>query len=416
MKIGAYLQAAIDLLDEIGERAAQGHPADEVTNRFFRNRRFMGPKDRKAVSEIVFGILRYRAALDWWHGSPNVGNKFRVLAWMILQHQWEKPQIQENFNGHTYHPRNLRSSEWSLVEKLIGQELIHPDMPAITALNVPSWVYDKVAEFYGDKTNNHLKAYLKDAPLDIRVNTLKATREQAEEALKQEGISFTQTPTSLTGLRLGRGQSLSQTKPFKDGWVDIQDESSQLAALIINAKPGENVLDLCAGAGGKTLALAATMENKGRLVATDVHANRLKRAGERLRRAGAHNVTCKTLDAKGKSWLKRQGAAFDCVLVDAPCTGSGTWRRNPDLKWRMTLADLVELQYKQRGLLDQAAKHVKSGGRLIYMTCSILKDENEDNAHFFLESHSDFLLKEEQRFSALESNTDGFYIAVFTKK
>jgi len=267
-----------------------------------------------------------------------------------------------------------------------------------------------------------MEAFLKQAPLDLRVNTLKSTREKALESLKQTGLAVTVSPLSPWGLRCEERENITQTKAFQNGLIEVQDEGSQLVVNLMDVCPGQAILDLCAGAGGKTLALAALLENKGRVVASDTAAWRLKRTKERLKRAGAFNVELRELTGLHDKWLKRQKERFDRVLIDAPCSGSGTWRRNPDQKWNITPQDIRELCELQKSLLEMAASMVKRGGYLVYATCSLLWEENQDIATSFLEKNPGFSLvpcgldgATYLSLSPLQNGTDGFFAAKFER-
>jgi 16S rRNA (cytosine967-C5)-methyltransferase len=230
------------------------------------------------------------------------------------------------------------------------------------------------------------------APLDIRANLLKTTRESARTALAAEGIETEPTPFSPWGLRVPDRRPVTATGAFRDGLVEVQDEGSQLIVLLTGARAGMRVADYCAGAGGKTLALAAAMGNRGRITACDVSAKRLEGAVRRLRRAGVDNAERHLLEP-GDRWAKRRAGAFDRVLVDAPCTGTGTWRRNPHARLRTGPAELLELLLKQAAILDAAAGLVRpGGGRLVYATCSLLPAEDEEQVRAFLARHPDFSL------------------------
>jgi 16S rRNA (cytosine967-C5)-methyltransferase len=260
---------------------------------------------------------------------------------------------------------------------------------------------------------------------------LKADRDTARLALAAEHIHAEPTPWSPLGLRLKHRAPLAATAAFKDGLVEVQDEGSTLAALLADARPGMRVVDFCAGAGGKTLALAAQMQNRGKLVACDVASWRLERAGTRLRRAGISNVERRPLSSERDPWVKHHSKSFDRVFVDAPCLGIGSWRRNPDGKWRATLQDLAELVPRQRDILASAARLVRPGGRLVYVTCSLLREENEAQAEGFLAAHPDFALypaarawtetiggewpggDEFLRLTPARHGTDGFFVAIF---
>jgi len=229
-----------------------------------------------------------------------------------------------------------------------------------------------------------------EATTDLRVNLLLGTQEDAIAAMKRDGIFSKPALYSPIGLRLGGRPALGGTEALKSGLIEIQDEGSQLLALLVGAQPGMQVVDFCAGAGGKTLAMAALMQNKGRIVACDVNAKRLERLTVRQRRAQAHNIERRPLASERDPWVKRHKGKFDRVLVDAPCTGTGTWRRNPDAKWGRGGIDLTELTALQSSILDSASRLVKPGGRLVYATCSLLAAENEDRIAAFLADHADF--------------------------
>ncbi len=234
-----------------------------------------------------------------------------------------------------------------------------------------------------------MAAMAEPAPLDLRVNLLKTTFTEAKAALASEGIEAEPTPYSPWGLRVAHRRAVTSGAAFQTGILEIQDEGSQLVSHLVGATPGMRVVDWCAGAGGKTLAIAMTMENKGQIVACDVSEKRLEGAVKRLRRAGVHNVE-RHLTQDGDKWVKRRAQKFDRVLVDAPCTGTGTWRRNPDGRLRLTATDLAELEPKQARILDAAERLVRPGGRLIYATCSLLREENEAQIESFCARHPAF--------------------------
>jgi 16S rRNA (cytosine967-C5)-methyltransferase len=271
------------------------------------------------------------------------------------------------------------------------------------------------------------------ASTDLRVNLLKADREGACLALVAEGVAAEPTPLSPIGLRLRERVPLGNLAAFKEGLVEVQDESSQIAALLADARPGMRVVDFCAGAGGKTLALAASMANRGKLVACEVSQRRLERAARRLRRAGVNNVERRALSGERDKWVKRHAGGFDRVFVDIPCLGTGTWRRNPDAKWRVRPEDLAELIERQQQILRSGARLVRPGGRLIYATCSVLREEDEAQAEAFLAVEPDFSLlpvarvwretiggalpggEHFLRLTPARHGTDGFFVAIFER-
>jgi 16S rRNA (cytosine967-C5)-methyltransferase len=424
MTPAGQLAAAIDLLADI---EADARPADAVANSFFRNRRFIGAGDRREVSTLVWGVLRARRHLGWWLEKFGAEPTPRLLlgAQAIFTGMTVN-KIALAFTAGRYGPPPLTELETIVLEKFAGHTLEHPNMPDAVKYEVPDWIMQHLEAQFGPALKAEMDAMAQTAPLDLRVNALKATRDQAILALAAEQLDARPTPYSPWGLRLAGRQSITQGKAFQDGIVEIQDEGSQLVALLVDAKPGMRVVDFCAGAGGKTLAIAMTMENKGHIVACDVSAPRLEGAIKRLRRAGVHNAERHLLEP-GDKWVKRQEKKFDRVLIDAPCTGTGTWRRNPDARLRLKENDLAEILPKQAMILDQAQRLLKVGGRLVYATCSLLQEENEMQVTAFLERHPNFsrvalsdpvpeaLHGPALRLTPRANGTDGFFGAVLER-
>ena len=428
MTPAARLAASIALLEAVEDTPRK--PADAVANEFFRNRRFIGSGDRRAVSERAWGVLRQRRKLDWWLARAGARPTPRLLtAASLALDGWTTGGIAQSYSGGQYAPPALLAEELAVVRTMEGRTPAHPDMPLPVRLDVPDWVLPRLQARFGDALESELDALLGAAPLDLRANTLKATREEVQAALAAEGIEAEPTPLSPWGLRVPGRRAVTSGPAFQSGIVEIQDEGSQLVALLCGAAPGMRVADWCAGAGGKTLALAAMMGNRGQISACDVSASRLDGAVRRLRRAGVHNAE-RHLVTAGDKWLKRRAGAFDRVLVDAPCTGTGTWRRNPDSRLRVTERDLAELVAKQASILDDAARLVRVGGQLIYATCSVLRDEDEDQVFAFLERHLGFdLMPIEESWdgpppcpgpflmlSPRRHGTDGFFAAVLERR
>lgn len=399
MTPAARAAAAIELLAAI--EGALARPADAVANDYFRARRFIGSADRRVVSERVWRVLRCYRRLGWWLQGAH-SPRLLVAASMLLD-----GGTLADFTGGRFAPAPLVPSERQFLHRLEGCTLDHPAMADAVRLEVPDWLASRIGRA-------EWRALLDPAPLDLRVNLLKATREAAHSALAAEGVATTPTPLSPWGLRSGDRRPVTTGRAFRDGLVEIQDEGSQLVAAKVDARPGMRVADLCAGAGGKTLALAMTMENHGQIVACDVSAARLDNAVRRLRRAGVHNVECHLLEP-GDKWHKRNRSRFDRVLVDAPCTGTGTWRRNPDARLRLTAAQLAEILPKQAAILERAASLVRTGGRLIYATCSLLSEENEDQVTAFLCRQAGFAQTEVLSLSPARHGTDGFFAAVLER-
>jgi 16S rRNA (cytosine967-C5)-methyltransferase len=394
-------------------------------------------KDRAAISEHIYDVLRHRASLDWWLGrmapALNCHGRTRLLVALVLIRNWNPEAIKDACDGDRFRPPYLSAEEARLVEMLVGARLEHRDMPADVAGNYPAWLGPHLEAALGADLPREARALNDTAPLDLRVNPLKSNRDKARAALAREGIDAAPTPLSPLGLRVRERIPLSTLAIFKSGGIEVQDEGSQIASLLVEARPGMRVVDFCAGAGGKTLALAASMENRGHLVACDVSASRLERATQRLRRAGASIVQRQALASHRDKWVKRHASGFDRVLIDAPCTGTGTWRRNPDAKWRLRPEDLTELTALQADILDSAQRLVKPGGRLIYVTCSLLREEDEMQVAAFLTMHPDFALlsisevwrdavgtdcptsEPMLRLTPARNGTDGFFVAAIAR-
>lgn len=380
------MAAAIELL--AGLAAQPRRPADAIAHDFFRARRFIGSGDRRAVSDLAWGVVRERIRLEWWLARAGAAPTPRllVLAFLVLVENRGPVAL---FTAEGYGPGALSRDEAALAETLRGQALLHAEMPEAVRLNLPGWAQPGLAERFGPGLPAEAAAMQGAAPVDLRVNLLRGTRQAAQAALAGEGILTEPTPHSPWGLRLAGRTPITQARAYTQGLVEVQDEGSQLIAAITGARPGMRVADVCAGAAGKTLALAMGMANKGRITACDVSAPRLAGAARRLARAGVDNVETH-LFTPGDKWHKRRAGSFDRVLVDAPCTGSGTWRRNPDARSRTTAQDLAELVAKQHDILSMASVLTRPGGLLVYATCSLLPDEDERQVDRFLAEHAGF--------------------------
>jgi 16S rRNA (cytosine967-C5)-methyltransferase len=425
----ACLQATLELLQEV-ESAPR--PADAVVSAWFRARREVREADRGRISERLHQLLRHRARLSWWlakyglDGSP----RHRLLAWLVLGERRTRDQVQALFSGARLAPAVLTDQERTLVSRLQGASLQHPDMPQDVRAECPAWALEPLRRRFGSAFAAETAAMLAAPPLDLRVNPLKATRETVLADLRALGLHAQACPMAPYGVRVRERPSLARLPMLKTGAAEIQDEGSQLVAMLVDAKPGERVVDFCAGAGGKTLAIATQMANKGHVVACDVLDARLKRAAERFRRAGLHNIQTRLLSSERDRWVKRHKAGFDRVLVDAPCSGTGTWRRNPDARWRAWNEGLEKLLPLQAGILASAARLVRPGGRLVYATCSLLIEENEAQVEAFLAAHPEFCLvplaaaapqlehlrlPEYLSLTPARHGTDGFFAAVMQR-
>jgi 16S rRNA (cytosine967-C5)-methyltransferase len=395
-----------------------------VANDFFRARRYIGSGDRKAVAERAWHVLRHRRRLGWWleRAGALATPRLLVAASMMFE-SWDLGGLHRAFSGGQYAPAALIPAEADVLRTLDRHTLEHPAMPVAVRLEVPDWILPALEARFGPALEPEMRAALDPAPLDLRVNLLKTSREAAQAALAAEGLEAVPTPLSPWGLRIEGRRAVTTGAAFQEGLVEIQDEGSQLVAALVGAGPEMRVADYCAGAGGKTLALAMQMQNRGHLVACDVSAPRLEGAVRRLRRAGVHNAE-RHLLASGDKWAKRRAGTFDRVLVDAPCTGTGTWRRNPDARMRLREVDLAELLPKQAKILDDAARLVLPGGRLIFATCSLLQAENERQVEAFVQRTPAFrVVAPDQPGAAgpylsltpLRHGTDGFFGAVLER-
>ena len=394
MTPAARIAAAIDLIavleDQCFAPEARRRPADAVASDFFRTRRFIGGGDRREVSERAWGVVRQKLRLDWHLGRLGVRPTPRLLllASMLLgrggdDHGRGRQAAEAAFDGSHYGPAPLDAAERRVAAALDGRPLIDPTMPDGPRLNLPDWVLPAFAARFGAALATEAAALEAEAPLDLRANLLRTDRDAAATLLAGEGLAVAPTPFSPWGLRLPSRRPVTGTRAYRDGLVEVQDEGSQLIALLADARPGMRVADYCAGAAGKTLAMAATMGNRGKITACDTSAARLEGAAKRLKRAGVDNAE-RHLLAAGDRWAKRRAGSFDRVLVDAPCTGTGTWRRNPDARLRTVPQDLAELVAVQHQILDTASELVRPGGRLVYATCSLLPQENEEQMDRFL--------------------------------
>jgi len=351
------------------------HPADAVVSRFFRDHRQLGPRERATLAETVYAVLRRKNFFEHLAQSGS-GPKPRRLA--IL-----------GFAGAADFLRSALSDQ----EKTWLDRCQHVQPDELLDLhrhNLPQWLVQPLKDQVGDAFWPLVDSLNQGAGLDLRVNLLKAKRAEVQQSLAKAGIQAAPTPFSPWGLRLQGKPALQRHEAYLRGEFEVQDEGSQLLALLLDAKRGEMVVDFCAGAGGKTLAIGVAMRSTGRLYAWDTSAVRLEAFKARLARSGLSNVHPAVLAHERDERVKRLAGKIDRVLVDAPCSGLGTLRRNPDLKWRQTPQTVAELVGKQTAILESAARLVKSGGRLVYATCSVLPQENEVIAEAFAATHPDF--------------------------
>lgn len=384
MTPAARIAAAIELLETI-EAEGGMRAADRCVQNYFRARRYAGSKDRHDIAERVYTVLRRRAELDWWLARHDAAltARHRLLAALVRIECRPAAEIAPLFGQGPHAAAPLDEAETAMIEALATAG--DANVPAWVRGNYPPWLEGELARRFGADLAAGTAALLDRAPVDLRVNLLKGTREQALEALKVLRIEAAPTALSPIGIRLGERAKIDDKAIYHSGLVEPQDEGSQLVSLLVAAEPKLQVVDLCAGAGGKSLALAAAMRNRGQVHACDTEAHRLARINPRAQRAGARNIQAHRLSGKDDDpFLVEMAGKADRVLVDAPCSGTGTWRRNPEARWRLTPEQLSELRVLQDRLLDQAAALVKPGGRLIYATCSLLPCEDEDRVDAFL--------------------------------
>lgn len=386
MTPAARLSAAIEVLSAID---TQRIPAANALKDWGTAHRFAGSGDRAAISGLVFDVLRRRASSAYLLDADTP--RARVLGMLVRERGLDVEAIAALCDGSRFAPEPLSETERSA---LASRSL--DAAPDHVAGDYPEWLDPYLARVFGEARVEEAAAMASRAPLDLRVNTLKSTRDKALSSLSHLGAVATRW--SPLGLRIAlgadaRNPGVHAEEAFIKGGVEVQDEGSQLAALLSAAKPGEQVIDLCAGAGGKTLALAAMMQGKGRLIATDADKRQLAPIHERLSRAGVHNAEVRTPKGTFKDAadpLADIKATADLVVIDAPCTGTGTWRRNPDAKWRMRPGALEVRLKGQAEVLDRAAALVRPGGRIAYITCSVLAEENGDQVQAFVGRHPGF--------------------------
>lgn len=425
MTPAARIAAAIDILADIETRH---RPASDALKDWGLSHRFAGAKDRAALASLIYDALRCRASASF----IMAGETPRAIMLGALREMRGMPveEIAALCTGQGFAPSPLTGEEEARLRSASLE-----GAPAHVCGNFPEWLAPSFANVFGEAAVTEGEALATRASLDLRVNLLKTTRDKALAALAHLGAQ--PTPLSPVGLRLpfspdGRNPSLAGEPAYVKGHVEIQDEGSQLAALLCGVQPGEQVLDLCAGGGGKSLALAAAMDNHGQIYATDRNAARLAGIYPRLEKAATRNVQLRP-PRRGSDVLADLAERCDLVLVDAPCTGTGVWRRNPDAKWRMRPGALEQRVKEQDELLEIATKFIKPGGRLIYVTCSLLREENEDRIASFLARDDRFApigadelaraagladlgrfasrLGPGLRFTPATAGTDGFFVA-----
>ena len=383
MREGGRVAAAIEVLDEI---FARHRPAAEALKDWGKAHRFAGAQDRHAIGTLVYDVLRRKNSLGDRMGAATS----RALVLAALAQIWKRaPDDIVEAVAAEHGPGALTQDERTALTREA-----RTDVPAHVAGDYPEWLSGSFARAFGEHAADEGRALAERAPVDLRANILKADRPRVLKALEKFGAA--PGPLSPWAVRIAapghdkRNPHVEAEPAHGKGWFEVQDAASQVAALMSGAKAGEQLADICAGAGGKTLALAALMANKGQIHAYDSDKHRLRPIFERLQRAGARNV--QVLGADEGARLDQLTGKIDCVVIDAPCSGSGAWRRNPDSKWRLTEKQLELRRADQKRVLERGAGLVKPGGRLLYITCSVLPAENDDQVHAFLAAHPAFAL------------------------
>ncbi len=414
----ARVQAAIEILEQVSESLSNDGPsADNLIRKYFRTRRYAGSKDRRAVTGLVYQVVR-----NWGFLAEVSGGSVRKMVLLTLGDD-------ALFNGQDHSPAVPSEDERAFLTETHEEQPHH-------RLNYPLWLESRLQARFGDNFAAELESLNGRAPFDLRVNAGKATVAEVETFLKDQGVDFSRGKWADSALILSDNPRIDAWDIYKDGAVEIQDEAAQLAVDLCAIKPGQQVMDLCAGAGGKTLAAAAVMDNKGQIYAFDNNARRLKDLKPRAKRANVRILQGRHLDTAGgkrQKILSEYLEKMDRVILDVPCSGSGVWRRNPELKWRLDADNLTKYMRIQKTLLSEGWGFVKPGGRMIYMTCSLFQDENEHQVSTFLDSHEGAKLipysdlSENPDLKTLSSlpdclalsphshGTDGFFVAIIEK-
>jgi 16S rRNA (cytosine967-C5)-methyltransferase len=422
LRVPGRVAAAIEILDDI---LLRHRPAAEALKDWGKSHRFAGSGDRHAIGTLVYDALRKKNTVAQAAGTDQP----RGLVLGVLSQVWEKSVEQlAVLCGEQYGPGVLTA-----------EEIVALNREVAPVMDAPGWMQSSFERVFGEKALVEVAALSSRAPIDLRTNTLKTSREPLLDALKKFGA--VEGPISSLAVRIAapgpedKHINVEVEPSHGMGWFEVQDAASQIAALLSGVKPGETVADICAGAGGKSLALAAMMQNSGALIAHDIDKRRLRPIFERITRSGASCIS--VLGADEKSKLAETGP-FDCVFIDAPCSGSGSWRRKPDAKWKFTANILAQRIKDQREVMGQGAKLVRPGGRLIYVTCSVLAEENTDQIDRFLLAHKDFKIVPYAEqwskviggvaprsadgkngglvMSPLTHDTDGFFVAVLKRQ
>ena len=416
MKHNLHTQSVINMLDIFFQSLA---PFDIIMAKYFRNNKWIGSHERREIAEFSYNIFRNYEIVKF-HTRPITGNfgRFFVLVFLKIVKKISNEKISEIFSGKFRNPEKLTEFE----KRFLASIDEHAPLPDYVKLNYPEWMETYLQRTFGkdpDNFHNEMISMNSKAFVDLRINTLKSTKDSVKKTLAESGFLVEDVKYAKNGIRILNGRIGRNHEVIAKGLAEIQDEGSQLVAEICGATATDVVVDFCAGAGGKTLAIASSMNNKGKIFALDKYPERLENAKIRFRRANVNNVFCQEITGK---WLKRHSECANIVLVDVPCSGTGTWRRNPDMRAKFSLQDLEELLAVQATILETAKNLVKKGGSLIYATCSVLMEENEDQIAKFLEKYPEFIVKtigfdstNYMRLSPSVNGTDGFFAAYLQK-
>jgi 16S rRNA (cytosine967-C5)-methyltransferase len=417
MKESARFQTIIEILED---NLNSNMPLDNALKFYFKANRFIGSKDRRFISEYIWEIIRNKLKAEFVAKDKSARNI--LISYFAYFKYFTIDDLNKIFDGEKYSPKKLSVDE---IEHINYLSEIDIDIPDYVRAETPEWLFKKIKSVYGKETNKYLSELNKPATADFRVNSRNLDR--VIEDLKLEGLDFIKTPISPIGIRSENRININNCLSFKDGSIEVQDEASQIASILCDVKEGEEVIDYCAGACGKSLAIASVTNNKANLYAHDINDKRLLKSIDRIKRAGAK------IELLHHSDFLKLNKKFDRFIIDAPCSGTGTWRRSPDAKFRLTEEELNRIISIQKEVLDIAYQNTKSGGHIVYITCSILKDENEEQIEYFMNKYGDIKQIDAKniwdkkislkypsndkylRLSPCENNTDGFFISIFKK-
>ncbi len=437
MQLPSLLGHTQELLAQV---LSSSKPPDNLIDSFFRSRKYLGSHDRRFIAEALYGTLRHlrraevilHSALNGVNVSPTEQARLLPIVYLL---RIEGQDITDDLKK-ILQSSSIRIASDELVDRIKNAPLPSPadEFERIgLEYSFPKWMVDRFVAQYGiSETEQICRSLNEQAPITLRVNSLKGTVEECQSALQREAVETTRTRFSSNGLNVAKRMNVFGLRSFRDGLFEVQDEGSQLICLLLDPKPTFRVLDACAGAGGKSLALAAIMKNRGEIVAADVNRYRLDELRKRARRAGAHNIRPRVVDDLAD--LREEFAGyFDLILIDAPCSGIGTIRRNPGMKWSVTEETVQEVSEKQRHILSSIAGLVKPGGRIAYATCTLMEEENEAVVESFLEKQDDFNIVDPsslvEKWNLTEAcsghfiklmphvhGTDGFFCAIMQRK